>query len=1059
MSLAGISVRRPVTLLMAYGAVTAFGVIALDRIPIDMFPPIEPPVISVATIYPGAGPLEVEEKVTKPIEDNLGILPNLEKLTSNTKEGLSVVTCQFTYGTKIYEAAAEIRDRLEFAKRLLPSDIRPPIVFRFNSAIMPVLGFAVVSKRGRILDDREYVKRAVGEEIQRVAGVGAVQMFNLAPRQIVVEARATDLARTHVPILRLVRALAAENVSLPAGRLDLGELDYPIRVPGEFQSIAEIESVIVGRATLQENALAPAAGAIVRVRDVASVRPDFEEVRQIARSNKDDALFFMVQKQSGANTVEVVRRIRTRALELGKTLPEHLKLVQLFDSSEFIVQMLASLAEAVWAGGLFVILVVFVFLWRVRASIIIALTIPTSMIVAFFLIYAFGYTINSVSLMSLALAIGMVVDNAIVVLENIERHRAMGKSPSDAAADGAREMGLAIGASTLTTIAIFAPLIFVTGFIGIIFGQLAFVMTVTLVASWIVAVTLTPMLAARWATRSRYPRWERITTKLDTPYRLLERGYGHAVGWAVTHKLVVLVAAVGMLVGTVTLITRTGVDFMPPQDSGEVEIIAELPTGRGLRRTAEVAEKLSAILAAEPETKSTFYMAGTSEGGFQTSVGGREGSNVARVYARLSRPSERTRRDVEVVDSIRPKIAQIPDIVAVDYKTGSPLTRIFSGQEKAVTIDIRGTKFGEVEKVAQRLRDIVAAVPGTVDVSIDLGGKRPELQIIPDRGLAEREGVSMETVAFSARAALFGATVSKYRGNGDDVDLVVRLRPEDRETADHLIAIEVPSSFQTLVPLSRIARVVERETPIEIVRKEKQRTVRVGANVRGRALSDVTRDIEQARAAESFPKDIIIRYGGDVEQQKTMQREMGLVLILGILLVYMVMAAQFESLLDPFVILFSIPFAFTGVFLFLFLTNTTLTFSALLGLIMLMGIVVNNAIVFVSMIGDMRRTLGRPMLETIVETGKSRLRPILMTTITTVIGMIPLAITTGEGAELWRPIGIAMVGGLSLSTFVTLLIVPVIYALTERFRRVGRSTVRETTPIPDTPNPVPGADV
>jgi HAE1 family hydrophobic/amphiphilic exporter-1 len=598
---------------------------------------------------------------------------------------------------------------------------------------------------------------------------------------------------------------------------------------------------------------------------------------------------------------------------------------------------------------------------------------------------------------------------------------------------------------------------FVTGFIGIIFGQLAFVMTVTLVASWIVAVTLTPMLAARWVESKRSHRWDRLVAKLDTPYRLLERAYGSAIGWTLRHKSVVLTLAVAMLVGTGYLISRTGVDFMPPQDSGEIEIIAELPSGRGLRRTTEVAEKLSAILASEPETRSTFYMAGTSEGGFQTSVGGREGSNVARVYARLSRPSERKRRDVEVVDSIRAKVAEIPDIVAVDYKTGSPITRIFSGQEKAITIDVRGSKFDEVSKVATRLREIVASTAGTVDVSIDLGGTRPELQVVVNRDLAEREGVNMETAAFSARTALFGATVSKYRGSGDDIDLVVRLRPEDRETPDHLTAIEIPSALGSLVPLSRVARVVERETPIEIVRKEKQRTVRVGANVRSRALSDVTRDIDKARAAENFPNDVIIRYGGDVEQQKTMQKEMGLVLILGILLVYMVMAAQFESLLDPFVILFSIPFAFTGVFLFLFLTKTTLTFSALLGLIMLMGIVVNNAIVLISMVGDVRRA-GRPMFEALVETGMSRLRPILMTTITTVIGMIPLAITTGEGAELWRPIGIAMVGGLSLSTFVTLFIVPVVYALTERFRTISPPAATAEAATPEPAKPTTGAD-
>lgn len=1030
MRLPEFGVRLPVTNIMIFFAILVLGIVSLLRLPIDLMPEIEPLVISVITVYEGASAEDVETKVTEVVENNLATVSNLDKLTSRSMEAISVVSCRFNWGTNLDEASNDVRGKLEFAKRLLPEEIDTPIVFKFNTATIPILFIGVSSPQETYPQLYHIVDKQVGDDLKRIPGVGAVQMYGGLERQINISIDRVRLEAYRLSVQKIVQRLAEENITLPAGDLKTGYLDYTLRVPGEFTNPAQIKDIVI----------ASDAERIVYLKDVAEVSDSFKELSMLVRSNGQLGVMMMVQKRSGANTVEVANKVKHQIKRLEGRL-SNIKFSVLMDSSEHITQSINDLTQTVYWGGIFVILVVFLFLRQFRPSLVIALTIPFSLIIAFIFMYFFNYTINIMSLSSLAIAMGMVVDNAIVVVDNVYRHRERGQKPNEAAVYGASEVGLAVSASTLTTVVVFLPLAFLKGITGIMFKQLALMITVTLLASLFTALSFSPMLCSKLLTvlpqerfkqkpRSLYQRFYQASGNFLVT---LERRYAKVLGWALTHKRTTVILAIGIFIFSVLLIPKIGTEFIPEEDTGDLNLQIELPVGTRLEETDKVSQQVEEIFQKDiPEVKTIFSRVGQSSAGrFGAAFGARTGSNVINAGAKLVSIDKRRRSIKEIAEAIRPKISSLVGVKKVNIQAGSPFARILFGGGKPISIEILGHDLETTDGIAYRLKSEISKITGVVDVTVSRELGRPELQIEVDRLKASSLGLSMATITDTLRTYFYGKTATKYREAGDEYDIFVRLKDSDRASIADIEHIPIVSTSGKIISLNNVAKIVHRTGPIEIERQNQQRIIKVEANTFRRSLGDIAFDIKDAIAKIAVGPDVMINLGSDVQEQAKSFRDLLILFILGGLLVYMVMAAQFESLLDPFIVMFSVPFAFTGVAFGLFFGGITLSIISFLGLVMLVGIVVNNAIVLVDYI-NILRSRGLSMYEAITVGGANRLRPVLMTTITTLVGLLPLALARTEGSELWRPLGISMIGGLSISTFITLVLVPVIYAILKK---------------------------
>ncbi len=1022
-------VKFPVTNLMIFLAVLVWGIVSLTKLPIDSMPEIEPPNISVITVYEGAPAEDVETKVTEIIENNLATVSNLDKLTSRSLEGISVVTCRFNWGTNLDEASNDIRDKLEFAKRTLPEEIDSPIVFKFNTSMIPILYLSVSSEKNysqlfRLMD------KEVGDALKRLPGVGAVQLYGGLERQINVNIDRRRLEAYHLSIQQVVSRLASENITLPAGNLKIGYTDYSLRVPGEFTDPEQIKKIIISKI----------AGKNVYLEDVAGVEDSFKEETMIVRSNRKSGVIMMVQKRSGANTVEVSKRVQKELRKLEKSLPSGVKFSILMNNAEDIEQSIKDLSGTVYTGGIFVVLTVFFFLRQFLPSLIIALSIPFSLIIAFVCMYLFGYTINTISLSSLAIAIGMVVDNAIVIVDNVARKLDRGQKPKEAAIFGSSEVGLAVTASTFTTVVVFAPMIFLTGVVGVFFKQLAVMITATLLASLFTALTFTPMLCSIWLKNPKVEPAGARKSFLNKLYSAsgnffsgLESGYSKVLKWALNHKALTVFIALALFIVSIVIIPKIGTEFIPAEDSGDINIIMEMPVGTRVEETNKAALQAEEIIAKEiPEMRDVFSRVGQSSGGRFGAVFSRKiGSNIAMLGVKLVKVTQRYRSSKEIGEIIRPKLSAITGVKKLNIQAGSPIAQMLFGGSRPISIEILGNNLKATDELAYNLKSQIEKINGIVEVSISRELGKPELQVEVDRVKASSLGLSMQAITDSLRTYFYGYTATKYREAGEQYDIFVRLQDVDRASVKDIENISLISSDGKAIPLSNVAVVVPKTGPIEIERQNQERIIKVEANIFKRSLGDVSKDVRDILARTSVPMGITINLGADVEEQAKSFRDLFLLFLLGALLVYMVMASQFESLLDPFIIMFSVPFAWSGVALGLLIGGVTLSIVSFIGLVMLVGIVVNNAIVLVDYI-NILRSRGLPMAEAVVTGGANRLRPVLMTTITTVFGMLPLAFSSGQGSETWRPIGISMLGGLSLSTLVTLVLVPVMYAIMKK---------------------------
>ncbi|MBW2000568.1 MAG: efflux RND transporter permease subunit, partial [Deltaproteobacteria bacterium] len=874
------------------------------------------------------------------------------------------------------------------------------------------------------------------DELKRVPGVGAIIVHGGLRRRINIYFDLAKLEGYGISLARVNQVLAAQNLNIPAGRIKSGTRDYFVRVPARYKSAREVAETVIGYFN----------NAPIYLKDVAKVEDGYEPQDVNGWGDGLPALVLILQKQTGKNTVNVVRRVKQKLKELQDVLPSDVKINIIMDSSEDILTSVKNLRTTLFYGIFFVILVTLAFLRRLRTAFIISLTIPFSLIIAFILLYLFGYTINLVSLMSLAIASGMVVDNGIVVLENIMRHIERGGRIKTAAMFGASEMGLAISASTLTTVVVFVPLMFLTGLAGMIFKQLGITLVVTLTASLLVALMLIPTLASRLikatpkALKQRTGTIGKLYGLSEEGFEFLERLYAGILGWALGHRRTVVTLAVVIFLSSISLIPFLSTSFFPKVDSGDISIRFRLPEGSRIEETNKVMEAIlkdiDEVVRPE-EMRHSYGFDGETKEGIGVALGFDQGPNVGSIGFKLVDRDKRTRSADEIAEELRKRVKSIPGLNKIHVRAENAITSILMGGGKPVSLEIQGPDLNQLVRLANQIKERMLAIPGLVDVEISQKDPRPELWVEVDRKKASALGLSVANIAATLRNYFYGLEATKFREAGDNYDIFTRLTEKDKNNLFNLPEAPIYTPDGRMIKLKNIAKIRQDEGPIEIERKNREKIVKVEADTFQRSLGAVTSDLKKALSSLEIPSGVFVKFGGEVEEQKKVFKDLTILLVMGILLVYMVMASLFGNLRDPFIIMFSVPFAFTGVLYAFYLTGTTLGIMSFMGVVMLMGIVVNNAIVLLDYIHLLQRR-GRPLFEAVTEAGRSRLRPVLMTSLTTFFGMFPMAISRSVGAEAWNPLGITMLGGLTVSTLVTLVLVPTIYYIMER-RKEARS--------------------
>jgi len=1029
MRLPEFSVKQPVATLMLFLALVLIGAFSLTRLNIDMLPDIDPPVVSIITTWPGASASDVETEVTEPIEDVVSTVNNLDTMTSKSLDNLSIVACKFDWGTDLDVASNDIRDKLEMAKRDLPDDAESPMLFKFSSATAPIM-FMTIS--GEKTWPRLYhlVDTQVSDDLKRIPGVGTLIIHGGLRRRINVYFDLKKIEGFHLSLDRVNRILAAENMNIPAGSIKSGLKDYFVRVPARYSSMEEIRNTVIGYHKKRP----------VYLKDVAQVEDDYEPEEMNGWGDGQPALVVILQKQTGKNTVEVARRVKSKLKEFKKTLPSDVKINIVMDTSEDILSSVKNLRTTLFWGILFVILVTILFLRRMRTVFIIVVTIPCSLIIALILLYLFGYTINLVSLMALAIAAGMVVDNGIVVLENIIRHVERGSRIKTSAIFGASEMGLAITASTMTTVVVFVPLMFLTGLAGIIFKQLGFVLVVTLLASLLTALMLTPMLSSKWITatpanlKQTKGALGRFYATTEKWFEAVENAYRRILEWSLGHRKTVVLMAISIFASSISLVPFLSTSFFPIVDTGEVSIRFRLSEGTRIEETNAVVDAILKNIddVVKPEEmRHSYAFDGETKEGTAAAMGFDQGPNVGIIAFKLVDRDKRSRTAEDIAAVLRKRLAGIPGISKIHVRAQSAITSILMGGGKPISLEIQGPDLEKNLTFARKIKTIMNRIPGLVDVEISQKDPRPELWVEVDRRKASDLGLNIASIAGTLRNYFYGVEATEFRDAGDRFDIFTRFTEEDKNRLKNLPDIPLVTPDGRLVKLKNIARIVEGEGPIEIERKNREKIIKVEGDTYQRSLGAVTGDLKVELVRLGTPADISVSFGADVEEQEKAFRDLIILLILGIVLVYMIMASLFANLRDPFIIMFSVPFAFSGVLYTYYLTGTSLGIMSFMGIVMLMGIVVNNAIVLLDYIHLLQKR-GEPLLQAVTRAGKNRLRPVLMTTLTTFFGLLPMATSARVGAEAWNPLGITMLGGLSVSTLVTLILVPTVYYMFEK---------------------------
>lgn len=1019
MSLYSSAVKKPVTTILVFVAVVIIGLFSLLKLPIDLYPDIDTNTIMVMTTYSGASSQDIEQNVTRPLENTLNSVEHLKHITSNSKENISIITLEFEYGYDIDVLTNSVRDKLDMVSSMLPDDAETPIIFKFSTDMIPIVLLSAQANESlpglyKILDEN------VANTLARVDGVGTVSISGAPKREIHIYLDPARLEAYNLTAESVIQLVAAENKNVPGGTFDMGSDTYSLRVQGEFKDPTEMRDLVVGSKD----------GAVVRLSDVARIDDSVEERAQETYNNGQRGAMIIVQKQSGANSVEISNKIKKILPDIQKKLPSDVKLDYIVDTSDNIRNTINSLVETVEYALLFVVIVVFFFLGRWRATVIIALTIPISLIASFIYLLATGNTLNIVSLSALSISIGMVVDDAIVVLENVTTHIERGSDPKQAAVHGTNEVAISVVASTLTLIAVFFPLTLVTGMTGVLFRQLGWMVTIMMVISTAAALSLTPMLCSQLLRLQ--PVKGKIFTKFYGPIeRFLDKlddGFQKLLGIVVKHRWITTAGALIIFFGSMQLTKFIGSEFFPTSDNSRLGITLELPVGSRVEIAKDLTERIYKDWTKKyPEIDKFNYTVGQASTDNTWASMQSNGSHIISMNITLKPIKERTKSLTEVAALMREDLKKYPELDKYLVNVGGSRGGSMSGQS-TIDYEIYGYDFEKTDSVAQRLKRILSSVKGTADIRISRDNYQPEYQVDFDRQKLAIYGLNLTTAANALRNRINGSTASYFREDGDEYDIKVMYDPEHRQSIEDIENILLFNAQGKGVRLKEVGTVVERFNPPTIERKDRERIITVSTVVQDRPMSDIIADAQPLIDKMEVPSGVSINLSGSYEDQQDSFRDLAMLAVLIIILVYIVMASQFESFTYPGIIMTSIMFAFSGVVLILWITGTNLNVMSMIGGIMLIGIVVKNGIVLIDYI-TLNRERGMSITKSVLHAGKSRMRPVLMTSLTTILGMVPMAVGTGEGAEMWRPMGVAVIGGLTFSTILTLLFVPTLYTI------------------------------
>jgi len=1019
MSLYKSAVNKPVTTLMIFVAIMLAGLYSLSNLPIDQFPEIEPPYVTVITTYSGANATEIETNVTKRLEDSFNSVQGIKNITSKSSDNMSMVTLEFDFGKNLDEAVNDIRDCVDQVYDYLPDGCNRPAIYKLSTSMMPILQYSITAKESymgleKILDDQ------IANPLKRIDGIGSISIIGAPERYVYVDIDPNKLDAHGLTLEQVSNAVTGNNLNLPAGSVKMGSESYQLRVQGEFVESDEINNLVVGHFN----------GASVFLRDIADVRDTRRDLSLIEQSNGQQSVLLMITRQSGANSVAVCNQVKEQMKILKKALPSDVKIDVLYDSSKFIENSVNELTETLLFALLFVVIVVLFFLGRWRATFIIALTIPISLLSAGIYLFATGGTLNIISLSSLSIAIGLVVDDAIVVLENISKHIRRGSSPREAAIYATNEVWVSVIVTTLVIVAVFLPLTMISGMAGVMFKQLGWIISITVSVSMLAAITITPMLSAKilkaYSDDDNSRWWDRhISPALDN----LDNWYARILIWALRHKWKVVLTAFVVLVTSISLFFFIEKDFMPSADQSMLTAEIEVQRGARVEETMKTTKLIEAYINQHcPEVKVLSSSTGSNDVGGIAALFTNSGTNMINLNLTLAEVKNRKRSDVQIAEVIRAYLKSIPEVINYTVTAGG---MGMSSGASTVDIEIYGFDFDATNKLAQELKSRCAALPGARDVAISRKDDKAELQVVLDKEKLARHGLNNAIVSNYIRNRTNGSAAGYFKEGGDEYDIVVRLKENFRNSISELEELTIPTPTGAKVKLKELGEIKEFWSPPNIERKRRERMVKVSVTPVGVALGTMADQIKAELKQVDVPNDVIINVGGTYEDQEESFASIGMLLLVVCMLVYVVMASQFESYAKPFVIITAIPFAFSGAFIALFLTGTTMSMIAALGLIMLVGIVVKNGIVLVDFI-NLTRDRGHELNEAIAIGGRSRLRPVLMTSLTAILGMLPMAIGIGEGSEIWSPMGVTIIGGMIFSTAVTLILVPVLYALSAR---------------------------
>jgi HAE1 family hydrophobic/amphiphilic exporter-1 len=1015
------AVKNPVGTSLIFIGVVLIGLLFYRQLPIDLYPNIDLNIVSVMTTYSGAGAQDVEANVTRPLEDVLNTTEKLKEITSQSRDGLSMIMLEFDYGTDMDAVMNDVRDKVSLISGFLPDGTEDPMILKFSSDMIPVVVLSATAEESanalyKILDEQ------VANPLNRITGVGTVSVGGAPQREVQVNVVPAKLEAYNMSLEQIAQVIAAENVNVPAGNIDIGSQTYMLRLEGEFKNSKDLNDIVVGSSM----------GRPVYLRDVATVSDTLESRVQENYTNGRRSASIIVQKQSGANTVAIADAVNAALPELQKSLPPDIEIESVMDTSDYIKTSINSLLETIFLALIIVGIVVLFFLGRWRATIIVMVTIPISLIGSFIYLFITGNSINIISLSALSITIGMVVDDAIVVLENITSHIERGSRPKQAAVYGTEEVSLSVIASTLTIIAVFLPMTMVGGFAGVMFKQLGWMVTIIISLSLIISLTLTPMMSSHMLRSVKdikmngFDRWyhNNILPALDK----LDHGYSKLVNWVSRRRRttlfgVVVIFIISIIISAITLKTS----FMPESDNNSIGLTIEMPTGTRMEVAREVGHNIVNNLRDKyPEIEIISFSVGTAGEGDTYAAMQDNAPNIMTYNIRLKEAKYRDKTIYDISDEMRNDLASMPELNRFQVMPGGGDMGMAGGNN--VAVEVFGYDLAVTDAIAAELNSKLSEVDGLRDIVISRKDYRMEYQIQFDREKLSLNGLNMATASNAVRNRINGLVMSRYREDGEEYNIRVRFEEQYRQSIEDIENILIYNPMGSGVRVRDLGTVVESSSLPQIDRQDRERIVTVTGTIYGRALSEVVKDVGAILAQIDVPTGVQIEIGGTLEDQQESFAELALLLLIVSILVYIVLASQFESLTYPFMIILTIPFAFTGGLLLLAITGEPLGIMGYVGLIMLVGMVVKNAIVLIDYI-NLNRERGMSIITAVVHGGRSRLRPVLMTTLTTILGMIPLAIGTGQGSEMWRALGIAIIGGMTFSTIITLILIPALYSM------------------------------